>query len=67
MRAVQGIFTSLEDLMMYEERGELKLGLLSIVRSFNVRARIVQIYQISSTYMPHLERKTNHFLGHRTE
>lgn len=62
MRALQGSFPRLKDRMIYEERGERKLILVSMVRLFNIRARLVGINQIQSVYMPHLEREANHIL-----
>lgn len=62
MRALKGSFPWLKDLLAYEERGERKLIIRSIVALFNLRARLVRINQILSSYMAHIGPKANHLL-----
>lgn len=62
IRVIQGSFPRLKDRMLYEERGERKLILPSIVRLFNLRARLVGINQLNSSYVPHLGPEANHLL-----
>jgi len=62
MRALQGSFPRLKDRLLYEDRGERKLILLSTVWLFNLCARRVGINQILSSYMPHLSPEANHVL-----
>ena len=62
MRAFQGSFPRIKDRFVYEERGERKAVLLSMVLLYNLRSRLVGINQILHTYMPHLSVEANHFL-----
>lgn len=56
MRAVQSSFPRLLDRIVYEERGERRLVLLSIVYLFNFRTSTVGLNQLLSVYMPWLDR-----------
>lgn len=62
MRSFQGTFPRLKDRMIYEEGGERKLILLTTVLLFNLRADLVGVSQILSTYMPHMSVEANLFL-----
>lgn len=62
MRGFQGTFPRLLDRMVYEETGERKLILLTIVLLYNYRAAVVGINQILNVYMPHLSVDANFFL-----
>ncbi len=59
MRAVQSSFPRLKDRILYEERGERKLLLLSLFLIYNIRTRMVGINQILNVYMPYLNRNAN--------
>lgn len=62
MRALKGAFPRLKDRFIYEERGERRMCIMSLVYLFNLRTRLVGINQILSTYMPELSVEANHFL-----
>lgn len=59
MRAFQSSFPRLKDRLLYEEKGERRLILKSLILLYNVRARKVGINQIRNTYMKDLERNAN--------
>ncbi|ETL37782.1 hypothetical protein L916_10576, partial [Phytophthora nicotianae] len=60
MRALQAAFSRLKDRLKYEERGERKCILLSIVLLFNLRTRLVGLIQILSTcYSSSIGRTAN--------
>jgi hypothetical protein len=61
MRGLQGSFPRLKDRLLYEERGERKIILRMIVLLYNFRAATVGQNQIRSSFMPYLDRDTNHF------
>jgi hypothetical protein len=64
MRAVQASFPRLKDTLPYEEYGERKHIVTSMLLLFNLRARLVGISQIRNVYYPALQRDANHeFLG----
>lgn len=65
MRALKGTFPRLRDRFVYEERGERRLCIMSLVLLFNPRARLVGINQIQSTCMPHLSVEANELLVNR--
>ncbi len=62
MRALQGSFPRLKDRFVYEERGERKSVLHTIVLLFNLRTRLVGINQILGMYMPALSIEANELL-----
>lgn len=62
MRALQGSFPRLRDRLIYENRGERKLILQSIILLYNYRAAKVGQNQIQSTFMPCLDRDANQVL-----
>jgi hypothetical protein len=62
MRGLQGSFPRLKDRFVYEETGERKLVIQSIVLLYNFRASTVGLNQIQSSFMPHLERSANDFI-----
>lgn len=62
MRAFQGTFIRLNGRLRYEERGVRKIVLLSILILFNLRARLVGINHILTSYMPHLRVEANKVL-----
>lgn len=62
MRAFQGSFPRIKDRLVYEERGERKVILHTLVLLFNLRTRLVGINQILGTYMPHLSVEANEFM-----
>jgi hypothetical protein len=62
MRGLQGSFPCLKDHLLYEERGERRIILEMIVLLYNFRASTVEMNQIQSTFMPHLERSANKFV-----
>lgn len=62
MRGLPGSFPCLKDWFIYEERGGKKLMLWSAVLLFNLRARLVGLNQILSTYMPNFGAETNLFI-----
>jgi hypothetical protein len=59
MRALQSSFPRLKDRFIYEEYGERKIILKSMILLYNLRARLVGINQIRNTYMPALEVNAN--------
>lgn len=59
MLALKGSFSRLKDRMVYEERQERRIILVSVVKLFNFRARLVGINQMLSLYMPHLGPEAN--------
>jgi len=64
MRAVQASFPRLKDTLPYEEYGERKHIVTSMLLLFNLRARLVGISQIRNVYYPALQRDANQdFLG----
>lgn len=63
MRALQSSFPRIKDRILYEEHGERKLILKSIILLYNLRARTVGINQIRSVYMPFLSRNANDYLA----
>ena len=63
MRALQSSFPRLKDRILYEQRGERKLILLSIVKIFSLRSRLVGFNQILSSYMPHMSIEANQILS----
>ncbi len=54
MRALKSSFPRLRDRMIFETRGDRKVILYTMVLLYNLRARLVGINQILSTFMPHL-------------
>ena len=56
MRALQGSFPRLKARLRYEEHGERKCILQSIMLLYNFRARYCGINQIRTTFMPHLDK-----------
>ena len=59
MRALQSSFPRLKDRFIYEEYGERRIILKSMILLYNLRARLVGINQIRNTYMPALEVNAN--------
>ena len=59
MHALQSSFPRLKDRFIYEERGERKLVLTSLILIYNYRTRMVGINQILNYYMPHLRQNAN--------
>ena len=59
MLTMQASFPRIRDRFVYEERGERRIVLKMFVLLYNMRARMVGIYQIRNTYMPHLQRNAN--------
>jgi len=55
MHMLQSAFPWLKDTFLYEEGGERRIYLKSIVLLNNLRARMVGINQIKNVYMPQLE------------
>ena len=55
MHMLQSAFPRLKDTFLYEEGGERRIYLKSIVLLNNLRARMVGINQIKNVYMPQLE------------
>jgi hypothetical protein len=62
MRGLQGSFPRLKDHFIYEENGERKLAIHSIVLLYNFRASTVGLNQIQSSFMPFLERSANDYM-----
>ena len=62
MRGFQATFPKLKDCIVYEENGERKVILLSVVLLFTLGTRLVDMNQISSTFMPHLSAEANCFI-----
>lgn len=62
MRAFQSSFPRIKDQMRFEQNGERKKIISSLVLLFNLRARLVGINQILSTFMPHLRLEGNRLL-----
>jgi len=62
MRALQSAFPRCKDRMVYEERGERRLILLSYVLVFNFRTSLVGLNQLLHTYTPHLSPEATHIL-----
>jgi len=56
MRALQGSFPRLKARLKYEEHGERKCIIQSIILLYNFRARYCGINQIRTTFMPHLDK-----------
>ena len=67
MHALQGSFPRLRDRFQYEENGERKAMLLTIVLLYNLRVNKVGINQILNTYMPVLSKDTNYYIENQTE
>lgn len=63
MRAFQSSFPRIKDQMHFEQNGERKKIISSLVLLFNLRARLVGINQILSTFMPYLGPEANHLLN----
>ena len=59
MLTMQASFPRVRDRFVYEERGERRIVLKLFLLLYNMRARMVGINQIRSTYMPHLDRDAN--------
>jgi hypothetical protein len=64
MRALQSSFPRLKDRFIYEEYGERKIILKTMLLLYNLRARKVGINQIKNTYMPALEANANEMFVH---
>ena len=62
MRAFQRSFLPGKDRLVYEERGERKIILNSLVQLFNLRTRLVGITKVLRTYMPHLSVEASGFM-----
>jgi hypothetical protein len=62
MHSLQGSFPRLHDRFRYEETGERKTMLLTIVLLYNFRANKVGLNQILNTYMPALSKDANYYL-----
>jgi hypothetical protein len=54
MCMIQTSFLRLKDHFVYEERGEHRIYLMMLVLIYNMRARMVGINQIQTTYMKYL-------------
>ena len=67
MHALQGSFPRLRDRFQYEENGERKAMLLTIVLLYNFRVNKVGINQILNTYMPALSKDANYYIENQTE
>ena len=67
MHALQGSFPRLSDRFQYEENGERKAMLLTIVLLYNYRVNKVGINQILNTYMPALSKDANYYIENQTE
>ena len=62
MRSLQGGMPRIKDTFYYEERGERGVIIEMVIRLFNIRARLVGISQIRTTFMPNLALSANaHF------
>ena len=59
MRGIQSSFPRLKDTLPFEEYGERRIILTSLLLLFNLRARLVGINQITSVYYPALEINAN--------
>ena len=59
MRGVQSSFPCLKDTLLYEEYGERRIILTSLLLIFNLHARLVGINQITSVYYPAIEININ--------
>jgi hypothetical protein len=59
MRMIQTSFPQIKDRFVYKETGEWRICLKMLVLMYNMRARIVGINQIRSTYMKHLNQNAN--------
>jgi hypothetical protein len=64
MRAVQSSFPRIKDTLPYEEYGERKRIMTSLLLLFNLRARLVGINQIRTVYMSHLDVDANIEFAH---
>jgi hypothetical protein len=65
MRGVQASFPRLKDTLPYEEYGERKVIMTSLLLLFNLRARLVGFNQIRTVYYPALAMDANlEFLPH---
>lgn len=60
--ALQGWFPCMKDRLVCDERGEIKIILHTLILLFNLRARLVGISQILTTFMPHLSVEGNEFM-----
>lgn len=60
MRSLHESFPRLKDRMVYEERGERKWILVSVVRLFNLCSRLVGISQLLSTHMTEMGPEANY-------
>ena len=61
MRGLQASFPRLKDCLVYEEVGERKLIILLIVLLYNFHASTIGQNQITSVFMPWLERAANNY------
>jgi len=59
MRALQSAFPRCKDRMIYEEKGERRLVLLSLILMLNFRTSLVGLHQLLHTYAPHLSPEAN--------
>jgi hypothetical protein len=65
MCGIQSSFPRLKDTLQFEEHGERKAIVISLLLLFNLRARLVGIYQIRSVYYPALKVDANiEFMHH---
>jgi hypothetical protein len=65
MHGVHSSFPQLKDTLLYEEYGERKIILTSLLLLFNLCARLVGINQISNVYYIALELNANvEFIPH---
>ena len=62
MQAFQSAFPRVRDQLQYEEVGERRLILQSLVLLYNFRGSTVGLNQIQSVYMPNLKRTANEFI-----
>ena len=62
MRGLQGSFPRLKDRIMFEDRGERKLIIQSIILLYNFRASTVGQNQIRTTFCSALARSANQYL-----
>ena len=59
MRGIQSSFPRLKDTLQFEEHGERKAFVTSLLLLFNLRARLVGKNQIRSVYYPALKMDAN--------
>ena len=62
MHSLQGSFPRLHDRFRYEETGERKTMLLTIVLLYNIKANKVGLNQILNTHVPALSKDANCYL-----